>query len=291
MSLNDLLAYAQQQQRLFNEDISVALRSMEQGDTLLPTISLIVAGFLYGLFHAIGPGHGKVIISGYMLAGKRTARDAWQLSALAALMQAITAIILVLGAFYVLDSGKQSVEKLVGDLTTISGLMVVVIGALLFIRGLRELFGLSKKHSCCGHDHGVTPSMLATTGSLKEKLTMIASIGIRPCSGAIILLFFSCMLGLAWSGVLATLAMALGTAIATFSVAWVTARSKQGLVKLIGSSENKLRIVQALFSMAAGMIVLLSGLLLIAVLSGITNDVTNTPAISTGAHPLFQSPQ
>ncbi len=290
MSLNGLLAYAQQQQRLFNEDISVALRSMEQGETLLPMVSLIIAGFLYGLFHAIGPGHGKMIISGYMLAGKRNARDAWQLSALAALMQAITAIVLVLGAFYLLDISKSAVEELVGNLVTVSGIMVAAIGVLLFLRGLRDLLGLSKKHSCCGHDHGVTPSMLATTGSWKEKLTMIISIGIRPCSGAIILLFFSCMLGLAWSGVLATFAMALGTAIATFTLAWITVRSKDGLVKLVGNSEKKLRIAQSVCSMIAGAVILLSGMLLIAVLSGTPNDATDTLSISTGNHPLFHKP-
>jgi nickel/cobalt exporter len=52
---------------------------------------LVAVSFLYGVFHAAGPGHGKAVISSYVLANGATVRRGITLSFLAAIVQAITA--------------------------------------------------------------------------------------------------------------------------------------------------------------------------------------------------------
>ena len=40
--------------------------------------SLIGISFIYGVFHAAGPGHGKAVISSYMVANERPGGAAWR---------------------------------------------------------------------------------------------------------------------------------------------------------------------------------------------------------------------
>lgn len=119
---------------------------------------------------------------------------------------------------------------------------------------------------------------------------MIFSIGIRPCSGALILLFFSCIVGLAWSGVLATLAMAAGTAIATSAIAFLAVTSKRGLLAFAGTSEKTLAIAQSCVSLAAGAMVIAAGTLMIAILSARPVDVIGMGSPSQRPHPLMPAP-
>src|SRR4029077_16079305 len=64
-------------------------------------MSLATIGFLYGIFHAAGPGHGKAVISGYIIASKGSISHGLALSLAAALLQAVVAISVV-GVFAVL---------------------------------------------------------------------------------------------------------------------------------------------------------------------------------------------
>ena len=65
---------------------------------------------------------------------------------------------------------------------------------------------------------------MAGPGGWQRGLSAIVAVGIRPCSGAILVLVFALAQGLFWAGVASTFVMALGTAItvaviATFAVA------------------------------------------------------------------------
>ena len=114
---------------------------------------------------------------------------------------------------------------------------------------------------------------------------MIVSIGIRPCSGALLLLFFSCMAHLTLPGVLATLAMAAGTAITTGALAILAVKSRKMALRLVESSEKRLKLTHAGLRLAGGaVIVLMATFFLTAQLSG-----NRTPA--TASHPLYKSLQ
>jgi nickel/cobalt exporter len=82
-------------------------------------------------------------------------------------------------------------------------------------------------HAHCDHDHGSAwshahapePSELAGPGGWKRGLTAIFAVGLRPCSGAILVLVFTLAQGLFWAGVVATFVMGLGTAIMVATIA------------------------------------------------------------------------
>ena len=76
----------------------------------------------------------------------------------------------------------------------------------------------------CGHSHGPEPQDLGGQGGWRRGLAAIFAVGLRPCSGAILVLVFALAQSLFWAGVASTFVMGLGTAItvtaiATFAVA------------------------------------------------------------------------
>jgi hypothetical protein len=101
-ALATALLWIQAQQKLFHETMGRDLRAVAETHALGATLSLVSVGFLYGIFHAVGPGHGKVIVTGYLLAGRHTLRRGIMVSALSSLLQAITAIVVVVGLYQIL---------------------------------------------------------------------------------------------------------------------------------------------------------------------------------------------
>ena len=73
----------------FNHDLTAALKGLNQGDAFwwLGGIS-----FLYGIVHAAGPGHGKVVISTYLVANEARIRRGVVIAFIAAFVQALVAV-------------------------------------------------------------------------------------------------------------------------------------------------------------------------------------------------------
>ena len=65
-----VLAYAQEKQRAFTQDFGRSVTHLSEAQDLGPFFGLIGLGFAYGVFHAVGPGHGKAIISAYAVTMK-----------------------------------------------------------------------------------------------------------------------------------------------------------------------------------------------------------------------------
>ena len=87
--------YIRTQQRELHRELAGAIKAVRR-DGAAAAWTLIVLSFLYGVFHAAGPGHGKMVISTYLLTHKSALRRGLWLSAAASLTQGLTAIVLVL---------------------------------------------------------------------------------------------------------------------------------------------------------------------------------------------------
>src|SRR6266446_5413338 len=73
--------------------------------------------------------------------------------------------------------------------------------------------------SAWGHAHAPEPEELAGPGGWKRGLSAIVAVGLRPCSGAILVLVFALAQGLFWTGVASTFVMAVGTAVTVAAIA------------------------------------------------------------------------
>ena len=223
---------------------------------------LVGLSFAYGIFHAAGPGHGKAVISSYMIANEVALRRGIMLSFVSSFLQALTALMVVGGTFLVLRGTSVSMDDATWMMEVASFAMITAFGAwLLWKKAFRPFFvtepalaqaGHAHSHGhhhgtdevCddCGHSHAPDPSMLSDRFDWRTAWSAIAAVGMRPCSGALIVLTFALLNGLYVGGVLSVLAMALGTAITVSALATLAVTAKNTAVRLASSDSAALRI-------------------------------------------------
>ena len=112
----------------------------------------------------------------------------------------------------------------------------------------------------CGHSHGPLPGELAGPGGWRRGLATIFSVGLRPCSGAILVLVFALAQGLFWAGIAATFVMGLGTAITVATIAVLALSAKGVARRLSGAGDGGGALVMRGIEFAAAGLVLLFGI-------------------------------
>jgi nickel/cobalt exporter len=268
--------------------------------------SLLGLSFLYGIFHAAGPGHGKAVISSYVVANDETWRRGVILSFASALLQALVAVLVVGIAAAVLNATAATMSGAVNVIETVGYGLIVIVGARLswvklrgFIAALRALnrpvsevgaavtasprghdhthhgehhhHGDAHPHhphehehtSDCGHAHAPTPDELAGPGGWKRGLSAIIAVGLRPCSGAILVLVFALAQGLFWVGVGSTLMMGLGTFITVAAIATAAVGARAWANRFAATPSGYGTLALRGIESAAAVLVMIFGMLLL----------------------------
>lgn len=289
--LGGVLGWIFAKQAEFYRQFSSLIRAAKADGTA--AWSLLGLSFIYGIFHAAGPGHGKAVISSYIVANEETWRRGVVLSFASALLQALVAVLVVGIAAVLLNATASTMTRAVNAIEIASYSLIIVIGLrLLWVKGrafiatLRTLHrpapvgaavtpvdhhhdhahhdhhshdhshdhhshdhghddhgharhdhdhhqhGVCHHHdhgdhaSAWGHAHAPEPEELAGPGGWQRGLSAIVAVGLRPCSGAILVLVFALAQGLFWAGVAATLVMGVGTAITVAAIATIAVGAK-----------------------------------------------------------------
>ena len=312
-----LLAWVNDNQQAFYRALTGALKAMRQDPSHLWT--LIGLSFAYGVFHAAGPGHGKAVISSYMIANETELRRGVTISFVSAFLQGVVAIALVGLGYAVLRGTAISMTDATQALEIASFALVVAFGTWLLLRKLNALriarrtpasatlfqtpamsglfdasnapvpaaspktglsfraTGVAHGHDAlapgsvcpdCGLTHLPDPRLLSSANfSLREAWSAIVAVGLRPCSGALLVMTFALLNGLYLGGVLSVFAMALGTAITVSALAALAVSAKGLAVRLSGpGSLAARRVADAIEIFGALLVIALGGLLLAAAL-------------------------
>lgn len=264
-----LVGWLLAKQSEFYRQISATIRAAKSDGSAVWTLLFI--SFAYGIFHAAGPGHGKAVIASYLVANRETARRGIALSFASALMQSLVAILIVGISAWVLNATARTMCRAEGAIEIASYALIALFGLRLvwvkgrtFIRALQAAqpvpaiagvphdqhdhdHGHAHAHhdhahdhvhdEHCGHSHGPTPSELGGPGGWRRGFGAILTVGIRPCSGAILVLVFALAQGLFWAGIAATFLMGLGTAITVAAIA-VVAVSAKGIAQRLSAGRD-----------------------------------------------------
>ncbi len=270
------------QQKLHN-DLRVAVGRIKSEGGLSTGFALILISFIYGVVHAAGPGHGKAVISSYVLANERIVRRGILLAFAAAVVQAISAIILVGVLAVVLNATSIKIRQTVSTVETASYGLIALVGAWLLFSQLRKIFmrktsmpngtevsanphqhhhHANHDEACCGHAHIPNADQLEKNWSLRNAAAIVFAVGIRPCTGAILVLIFALTQGIFWSGVTATFAMALGTAITVSTLAVLAVGSKQLALRMAESRSVWVDRISSATAIGGSFLVLALGLML-----------------------------
>ena len=311
------LVWINQHQQAFYRSLSTTMKAMrDDGSNMWLLIGL---SFAYGVFHAAGPGHGKAVISSYMVANEVALRRGVMLSFVSAFLQALTAIVVMLLAWFVLRGTSVSMTDAAWFLEIASYVFVTAFGAWLLWQKagplLRRMAGAGPAHSLsaahahaahahdhnhdhhhahhdhhhghghddghghhhhhdgevcatCGHSHAPDPALLSGERfDWRTAWSAVVAVGIRPCSGALIVLSFALLNGLWLAGILSVLGMALGTAITVSVLATLAVTAKNWAVLMAGDGRLGNTIHAAVEICGAAFVFLLGLLLLSASLS------------------------
>jgi ABC-type nickel/cobalt efflux system permease component RcnA len=296
----------------FYREMSSTIRAAKSDGSAVWT--LLGISFAYGIFHAAGPGHGKAVISSYLVANQETARRGIVLSFASALMQALVAVLIVGICAWLLNATARTMCSAEKVIEIASYALIAAFGARLvwtkgggFMRALQTqhpvpAMALAGDHAGhghdhhhdhshahaqahahvahhdhehghddhghdhghvhdehCGHSHGPTPSELAGPGGWRRGFGAIFAVGIRPCSGAILVLVFALAQGLFWAGIAATFVMGLGTAITVATIAVIAVSAKDLARRLSGGREGSGALIMRGVEFGAAGLVLLFG--------------------------------
>ncbi len=255
---------------------------------------LLGLSFAYGVFHALGPGHGKAVLTAYVLANRETIRNGALLALLSAFLQAVVAVVLVGVAAGLLNVSGMTLNRATWWLELGSYLMMVALGLLLvyrhvirvaFQRGSSQQVSPHAGHdhgshshahhqghhhdhhhddACgCGHLHAPDPALVSGKLNWSRATSAVLAIGLRPCTGAIFVLVFTLSQGFFIAGVAAALAMGLGTGLTVAALASASLWANHALEKIVDGPKLRLgTYVVALVQGLASVAVLLFGLLM-----------------------------
>ena len=307
----------------FYRQMSLTIRAAKTDGSAVWTLLFI--SFAYGIFHAAGPGHGKAVISSYMVANEETWARGVVLSFASALLQALVAVAVVGVAAALLNATAATMNRAVNAIEILSYSLIIVIGVrLLWVKGraciaaLRTLHrpaavgaavtpahlrhgdahhahddhgdcrhdhghdhhdhdhdhhhhdaGHAHHHDCddhasaWGHAHAPEPEELAGPGGWKRGFSAIVAVGLRPCSGAILVLVFALAQGLFWAGVASTFVMGIGTAITVAVIASIAVGDRAWAQHLADARSGYGMLAMRAIEVGAAVVIIAFGALLL----------------------------
>ena len=260
-------------QREVNQQMSGLLKAVAENPTKAGG-SLLAFSFIYGVLHALGPGHGKIVITTWLATHPSKLKSSIGLTLASSLLQGGVAIALVVVVLSLLQLPARKLHLSSFWLEKGSYALVGVLGLILCWRALKKLRALLQKpkfktftphhvhdeHCGCGHQHLPTQEQLQSGDDWRARLMIVLSMGMRPCSGAIMVLLFSKVIGVFGWGMLSALAMAAGTSLTISSLALLVHSFRQLAVKLSGNKTPVLwrQVGWTTLALAGGVILLVA---------------------------------
>jgi nickel/cobalt exporter len=271
-----LVAWILETQRALHGELVRLVRVLADDPGGRATGALLLASFLYGLFHAAGPGHGKAVLATYLATQPQRLARGIGLAVASAFAQGVVAVVLVVALVVVAGWLPRDAQGAAAWGERAGFAMLAALGCMLAWRGARAIARRDDGHAhgCahghghdhgpgCGHAHAPAPGALAAPGPLAA-LGVVMSIGLRPCTGAVLVLVLAFAFDLLWAGIAAVAAMSAGTALALGAMGAVVVVARQSALALAGrGGEGTARRAAAWLSLVGGCAIAVIGALLL----------------------------
>jgi nickel/cobalt exporter len=307
-----ILGFLVSAQIYFNQHLTAAVKGLRQDSAEIWT--LLALSFLYGVIHAAGPGHGKAIVSSYVLATRQTLRNGIILAVTASLAQAVTAIALILAGAMLFRMTSVSLTVATHQFEIASNALIFMLGCwLVWVKILKPartlnlpfepvnvftrpatylrpaaLAGASRFQALpadgapgvsalnpksgkavaledCDCDALHMPDGRDAAGPMdwRKAWTVVASTGLRPCTGALIVLVFAISQKLLWAGIASTVVMAIGTAVTVSVLAVLAVMAQKAAYRMTGADTRLGNRIKRGFEILGAVAIFTLGLLLL----------------------------
>ncbi len=242
-------------QKDINSSLSSCIRDMEDGKTGTLFFFIFIS-FIYGIIHALGPGHGKSLIASYLIS-----EDSGPLRGIAgglsiAFIHALSAVSIIGFIYFFLKSSiMTNFESINHVVRLVSFGIIVIIGLYLFITSALEVFKRLRSKK--------TSEIPAAKKSDKSFAAVIFSAGIVPCPGAAMILLFSMNMDIFYAGIISVLFMSLGMAVTISLTGICVIYIKKVSMKLPSEKTNKRILFQYSTEVLSGACIFFIGLVML----------------------------
>ncbi len=256
-ALGGFVAWLAERQHELNDSIADAFRNVEHGSRAALILVLGLA-FLYGVLHAIGPGHGKSVVASYFVAHHARWTSGILMGSLISVIQGASAVVLV-GILAVVLQAKQIEILNRGTVVEfVSYGLIVALGVWMFHRA-----ATGRLHSHDGHDqhaHG-HDGQDHRRGQLDPRL--IVATGLTPCASAIIILLFALANRAFGLGVIAVAVLTVGMAVTISTIGVATVLGRRALLVMIDKAGMETHRLERGLAIAASVVIVgVSGLMM-----------------------------
>lgn len=212
--LNTLLHHITKYQQEFQSIIASNFRDIKEENSLLSIVTILGISLIYGIIHALGPGHGKALVAGYFLGNNHSYKKAFKMGYLISFIHALSALSITFFVYYILTViFSKTFQDTSIYITKASGLLIIAIGIYLFFQ----------------HRHQKQQEQ----SSNKSDLAVAFGAGIVPCPGVMTVVLFSIMMGKVYVGVAAAILMSIGMGLTiSLSAILATATRKKSNQKI-----------------------------------------------------------
>ena len=197
--------------------IKSLFESIKDEKSPMTYLLLLMFAYVYGLIHALGPGHGKTLVASYFLSNEKSYSRALFVSLAIGLVHTFSAFLLTLIIYFAVNTFLSSfLNDTVFYTTKISAVIIISIALYLLYQKYKAYKKIQEAKKQPSFNFSTTPHVSTCSCAackVDEKstdLALIVSAGIIPCPGTVTIFIFSLSLGLYYAGFLSALVMSLG---------------------------------------------------------------------------------
>ena len=251
-----------QEQKVLREKLTAVISAMKAGDWGVIWKFLAIC-LVYGMLHALGPGHGKSIVVGYFIARRGRWRQGVALGAGITVTHTMSAVLLLLilyaifkaTVFNAFETGRIGIENA-------SYILVMLTGVLLVVLGIKDFITQRKNH---GDDEGSADAeghaSLPPTARWREIIGVAAVTGIVPCPAVALIVLFCLLNSMVALSLLGAFVICIGMTITNVAFGVAAVAFRKGIDK--GSAHSRMATkIYTVATLAGGVIIFVSGLLL-----------------------------
>jgi nickel/cobalt exporter len=241
-------------QRSLNKRIAESTKKIKETKSMKLLFLIIFITFIYGVVHALGPGHGKTLTFSYFLSEETNVKKGIAVGCIIGFLHATSALTLVLILYFTIKRAYfHNIESMSRTIKIISYSLIAGIGLLLLIKNIYD----TKRRK------NTKEKGFEALNSRKSLIPFSFAVGLIPCTGATIVLLFSLSLGVLKIGIISTIFMAFGMATTISSVGILTILAKDSCKRILSKRSKLSFIIQKIFSFGGAFLIFALGVILL----------------------------
>ncbi len=246
-------------QRSLNKNLSLLTKRIKETKSTKLLFFIMFVTFIYGVVHALGPGHGKTLTFSYFLSEETNIKKGIAVGCIIGFLHATSALFLVLLLYFTIKKAHlNNIEEMSRTIKLVSYALIAVIGLFLLAK---KVYDIRKRRGFKGEEIEIQ--------NTQSIIPFAIAVGLVPCTGSTIVLLFSLSLGVLKIGIISIIFMALGMATTISIVGILTILAKSKVKKILSEKSNGYSLFQNIVSvLGAFLIFMLGAILFLGVYAG-----------------------